>query len=95
MGKMINLQLFLQYLSNIIPLVMILTTKQTWECFLLDLIPLISYFTLCGYTTMKKNHPIVLHSKEIRCIYSLKKLKNRLKMLMIIECELMPGPSVN
>ena len=28
MGKIINLQLFLQYLSDIIPLVMILTTKQ-------------------------------------------------------------------
>lgn len=54
-----------------------------------------SYFTLCGYTTLKKTHPIVLHSKEIRCICSLKKLKNRLKMLMIIECELMLGPSVN
>lgn len=28
MGKIINLQLFLQYLSDLIPLVMILTTKQ-------------------------------------------------------------------
>lgn len=28
MGNIINLELFLQYLFNIIPLVMILTTKQ-------------------------------------------------------------------
>lgn len=53
-----------------------------------------SYFTLHVYTTLK-NSPIILHSKEIRYMYSLKKLKNRLKMLMIIECELMLGPYVN
>lgn len=45
--------------------------------------------------TLKKKGPIVLYSKEIKYIYSLKNLKNRLKMLMIIECELMLGPYVN
>lgn len=47
MGNSINLEVFLQYLSKVIPLVIIPTTKQCGNVFLHDSIFSMSQFSLC------------------------------------------------